>query len=96
MDVIEDGTINVLGPFEGAKEQLCWGQVILICTRWFGEVNQDIRDLLKSLALRRLLLRELMGCTSPPLVNSDRKERALQIMQQLESCETMPGTNLGG
>jgi len=82
-----------VGPFEGAKEQLFWGQVILICTIWFGEVNQDIRDLLKS---RRLLLRELMGCTSPPLVNSDRKEWALQIMQQLESCVTMPGTNLGG
>lgn len=58
----------------------CRAEVIPVCVGWFGEINRDYEILLKKLAREAATGDE--GMRISPLVNSDRKGGALQIMLQ--------------
>ena len=32
---------GVSGPFESAQQQFYWGQVMLTCAAWFGDIGED-------------------------------------------------------
>jgi hypothetical protein len=67
-----------VGPFEAAEKRFFRGQVIPICTGWFGEVNKDYKTLITKLAQEAAAGDN--GMRISPLVNSDRKGGAFQIM----------------
>ena len=75
-----DGTGDVVGPFEAVEARFFRGEVIPVCVGWFGEINRDYEILLKKLAREAATGDE--GMRISPLVNSDRKGGALQIMLQ--------------
>jgi hypothetical protein len=79
-DVVGDGTSEVVGPFEAAKKRFFKGTVIPICTGWFREVNKNYETLISTLA--REAAAGDNGMRISPLVNSDRKGGAYQIMLQ--------------
>jgi hypothetical protein len=69
-----------VGPFEAAKKRFFKGTVIPICAGWFGEVNKDYGTLIATLAREAAAGDNVMQIS--PLVNSDRKGGAYQIMLQ--------------
>jgi hypothetical protein len=79
-DVVRDGTIDVVGPFEAAKTFFWGGQVIPICAGWLREVNKDYKTLITELT-REAPARD-DGMHISPLVNLNRKGGAFQIMLQ--------------
>jgi hypothetical protein len=79
-DVVGDGTSEVVGPFAAAKKRFFKGTLIPICTGWFGEVNKDYKTLISTLAQEAAAGDN--GMQISPLINSDRKGGAYQIMLQ--------------
>ncbi len=69
-----------MGPFEAAKKRFFRGQVIPVCAGWFGEVNKDYETFITKLAQKAIS--GDVGMWISPLVNSDRKGGAFQIMLQ--------------
>ena len=45
-----DGTEDIMGPFEQSQNRFWRGQVIPICSRWFGEINKDFEKIIQRLA----------------------------------------------
>ena len=80
MDVVGDGTNHTVGPFGIAQERFYRGQIIPLCTGGFGEINKDFEKIIT------LLVWEAAsgdaGLTISPLVNTNRKGGAFQIMMQ--------------
>jgi hypothetical protein len=98
-DVVGNGTIEVVGPFEAAKKRFFKGTVIPICAGWFRKVNKDYKTLISMLAWEAAAGDNSMRIS--PLVNLDRKGGACQILLQqfrrtigLQSYEGMLSTNL--
>ncbi len=79
-DVVGNEASDVVGPFEAAKKRFFKGTVVPICAGWFGEVNKDYKTLISMLA--REAAAGDNGMQNSPLVNSDRKGGAYQIMLQ--------------
>ncbi len=79
-DVVGNGTSEVVGPFEAAKKRFFKGTVIPVCAGWFREVNKDYETLISMLAQEAAAGDN--GMRISPLVNSDRKGGAYQIMLQ--------------
>ena len=77
-DVVGDGTGDVFGPFEMAQKGFHREQVLSPYAGWFGEVNRDFVEAIKSLA-RQAAAGEVRMAISP-LVNMDRKGGAYPIM----------------
>ncbi len=69
-----------MGPFEAAKKRFFRGTVIPIYAGWFGEVNKKYNILISTLAQEAAAGDDSMQIS--PLVNSDRKGGAYQIMLQ--------------
>ncbi len=69
-----------MGPFEAVKKRLFKETVIPICTGWFRKVNKYYETLISTLA--RAAAAGDNGMQISPLVYSDRKEGAYQIMLQ--------------
>ena len=79
-DVVGDGKGDIKGPFETVQRQFLRGQVIPICSGWFGEINKDFDKAIKILAREAVAGIDGMGVS--PLVNTDRKGGAFPIMLQ--------------
>ena len=79
-DVVGDGTSQVVGPFEAAKKRFFKGTVIPICAGWYGKVNKDYETLITMLAWEAATGDD--GMRISPLVNSDRKGGAYQIIRR--------------
>jgi hypothetical protein len=69
-----------VGLFEAAKRRFFKRTVIPICASWFGEVNNDYKTLISMLAQEAAAGDN--GMRISPLVNSDGKGEAYQIMLQ--------------
>ncbi len=79
-DAVGDGTSDIVGPFEAAKKRFFIGQVIPVCAGLFREVNKVYKTLITKFAQETAAGDS--GMWISPLVNSDRKGGAFQIMLQ--------------
>ena len=70
--VVGDGSNKTVGLFEASQQRFYQGQVIPICSGWFGEIGQDFEKIIQRLA--REAAAGGYGLTMSPLVvNTDRK-----------------------
>ena len=79
-NIIGDDTSNIAGPFETSQACFYWGRVIPLCARWYGKCNEDLNKIICILAHEAAA--GVDGVTISPLVNSNRKGGAAQIMLQ--------------
>ena len=68
------------GPFETAQQQFLQGEVMLLCTVWFCEINGDFERTIKILARKAAAREDSMSVC--PLVNTDRMGGAFPIVLQ--------------
>jgi hypothetical protein len=73
---VSDGS----NPFETAQGRFLTGQVIPLVVGAFGDVNEELEKVLKQVAKAAAAGTE--GLTISPLINTDRKGGAFQIMHQ--------------
>ena len=78
-EVVGEGD-HVVGPFSAAQARFFRGQAIPLYAGWFGEVNEDLRKIIRTLAKEAAAGDD--GMTISPLINSDRKGGAFAIMHQ--------------
>ena len=68
------------GSFESEQQQFHLGQVIIMCTGWFSEINKYFDRTIKILAREAAAGNNCMSVS--PLVNTDRKGGAFSKMLQ--------------
>ena len=79
-EIVGDGTNGITGPFQTAQGRFYRGQIIPVCVGWFGEINQDFKQIIKIVA--KAAASGDCGMTISPLINTDRKGGAFPIMLQ--------------
>ena len=79
-EVVEVDNDGTSGPFQTAQQRFYRGQVIPLCSGWFGEIGEDFGKVIKQLA--REAAAGDGGMTVSLLVNTDRKGGAYSIMLQ--------------
>ena len=74
------GNNDVVEPFQGAHSHFYHGQVIPVCTGWFGQIGEDFERITRLLAWEAASGDDMMSIS--PLVNTDKKGGAYHIMLQ--------------
>jgi hypothetical protein len=75
---VSDGS----NPFETAQGRFLTGQVIPLVVGVFGDVNEALEKVLKLKQVAKAAAAGTDGLTISPLINTDRKGGAFQIMHQ--------------
>ena len=77
-EIIGDGVGTVEGPFGRAHSSFHTNQIILLCARWFGEINNGMDVVLKEPA--GLAAAGELGLSISPLANTNNKGGVYLIM----------------
>ena len=77
-DIVGDGNVDIVGPFEADQARFYRGQVIPLCTGWFREINEDFEKVIKLLSQEAAAGDGGLGIS--PLSNSNRKGGSYTIM----------------
>jgi len=77
--LVGEGTCDIVDSFKAAQAHFYRGQVIPLCTGWFGEINEDFEKIIKILAREAAAGDDGLGISQ--LTNSDiKKGEAYTIM----------------
>ena len=79
-EVVGDGSNDIVGPFEASQQRFYRGQVVPMCSGWFGEIGGEFEKIIWQIAREAAAGDD--GLTISPLVNTDRKGGAFPIMLQ--------------
>jgi hypothetical protein len=79
-DIVEDGSNNIIGPFQTVQTQFYRKGIIPLCIGGYRETNKDFNEVLQQLAQEAAAGHD--GLTILPLINTDQKRGTYRIMLQ--------------